>query len=182
MAHQGGGCPPSPSPETTVEETKALLTVGPRALCSGRTSWVLGEHRPGSESLSRGQRGPVSSPNPDLGPGGHLGRPPCSRTPVPAGAWILTSALRVGLARYVGQAVRDHSLASTSTKARVVAIGIASLGRVLHCQLLDHAQVGAGLWALRPWGTVAGQGGPQRSAASGLQGTPDRGHQGHLAG
>ncbi|OWK17197.1 hypothetical protein Celaphus_00013125, partial [Cervus elaphus hippelaphus] len=57
------------------------------------------------------------------------------------GAWILTSALRVGLARYVGQAVRDHSLASTSTKARVVAIGIASLGRVLHCQLLDHAQV-----------------------------------------
>ncbi|KAI4553456.1 hypothetical protein MJT46_016750 [Ovis ammon polii x Ovis aries] len=58
------------------------------------------------------------------------------------GAWILTSALRVGLARYVGQAVRDHSLASTS-KARVVAIGIASLGRVLHRRLLDHAQ-GAG--------------------------------------
>ncbi|XP_068832373.1 transient receptor potential cation channel subfamily M member 5 [Capricornis sumatraensis] len=59
------------------------------------------------------------------------------------GAWILTSALRVGLARYVGQAVRDHSLASTSTKARVEAIGIASLGRVLHRRLLDHAQ-GAG--------------------------------------
>ncbi|KAB0376470.1 hypothetical protein FD755_010914 [Muntiacus reevesi] len=56
------------------------------------------------------------------------------------GAWILTSALRVGLARYVGQAVRDHSLASTSTKARVVAIGIASLGRMLHRRLLDHAQ------------------------------------------
>ena len=29
---QGGGCPPSPSPETTVEETKALLTVGLCAL------------------------------------------------------------------------------------------------------------------------------------------------------
>ncbi|XP_057583169.1 transient receptor potential cation channel subfamily M member 5 [Hippopotamus amphibius kiboko] len=56
------------------------------------------------------------------------------------GAWILTSALCVGLARHVGQAVRDHSLASTSTKARVVAIGIASLGRVLHRQLLDDAQ------------------------------------------
>lgn len=56
------------------------------------------------------------------------------------GAWILTSALRTGLARYVGQAVRDHSLASTSTKARVVAIGIASLGRVLHRRLLDDAQ------------------------------------------
>uniref|UniRef100_A0A4X1U7J4 Transient receptor potential cation channel subfamily M member 5 n=1 Tax=Sus scrofa TaxID=9823 RepID=A0A4X1U7J4_PIG len=56
------------------------------------------------------------------------------------GAWILTSALRVGLARYVGQAVRDQSLASTSTKARVVAIGIAPLGRVLHRQLLDDAQ------------------------------------------
>ncbi|XP_019522858.1 PREDICTED: transient receptor potential cation channel subfamily M member 5 [Hipposideros armiger] len=56
------------------------------------------------------------------------------------GAWILTSALRTGLARYVGQAVRDHSLASTSIKARVVAIGIASLGRVLHRRLLDDAQ------------------------------------------
>ncbi|XP_004627381.1 transient receptor potential cation channel subfamily M member 5 [Octodon degus] len=56
------------------------------------------------------------------------------------GAWILTSALRVGLARHVGQAVRDHSLASTSTKVRVVAIGIASLGRILHRRLLDDAQ------------------------------------------
>ncbi|XP_036867568.2 transient receptor potential cation channel subfamily M member 5-like [Manis javanica] len=56
------------------------------------------------------------------------------------GAWILTSALRVGLARHIGQAVRDHSLASTSSKARVAAIGITSLGRVLHRQLLDDAQ------------------------------------------
>ncbi|XP_039091318.1 transient receptor potential cation channel subfamily M member 5 [Hyaena hyaena] len=55
------------------------------------------------------------------------------------GAWVLTSALRVGLARYIAQAVRDHSLASTSAKARVVAVGIASLGRVLHRQLLDDA-------------------------------------------
>ncbi|CAO2583997.1 Transient receptor potential cation channel subfamily M member 5 [Lemmus lemmus] len=56
------------------------------------------------------------------------------------GAWILTSALRVGLARHIGQAVRDHSLASTSTKVRVVAIGMASLDRVLHSQLLDGIQ------------------------------------------
>ncbi|KAM9659672.1 transient receptor potential cation channel subfamily M member 5 [Trichechus inunguis] len=56
------------------------------------------------------------------------------------GAWILTSALRVGLARHVGQAVRDHFLASTSAKVRVVAIGIAPLGQVLHRQLLDDAQ------------------------------------------
>ncbi|XP_054426648.1 transient receptor potential cation channel subfamily M member 5 [Pteronotus mesoamericanus] len=56
------------------------------------------------------------------------------------GAWILTSALRAGLTRHIGQAVRDHSLASTSPKARVVAIGIASLGRVLYRQLLDGAQ------------------------------------------
>ncbi|XP_047375578.1 transient receptor potential cation channel subfamily M member 5 [Sciurus carolinensis] len=56
------------------------------------------------------------------------------------GAWILTSALHVGLARHVGQAVRDHSLASTSTKVRVVAIGMASLGRILHHQLLEEAQ------------------------------------------
>ncbi|XP_008837419.1 transient receptor potential cation channel subfamily M member 5 [Nannospalax galili] len=56
------------------------------------------------------------------------------------GAWILTSALRVGLARHVGQAVRDHSLASTSTKIRVVAIGMASLDRILHHQLLVGIQ------------------------------------------
>ncbi|XP_057634518.1 transient receptor potential cation channel subfamily M member 5 [Chionomys nivalis] len=56
------------------------------------------------------------------------------------GAWILTSALCVGLARHVGQAVRDHSLASTSTKVRVVAIGMASLDRILHSQLLDGVQ------------------------------------------
>ncbi|KAM6159459.1 transient receptor potential cation channel subfamily M member 5 [Rhynchocyon petersi] len=53
------------------------------------------------------------------------------------GAWILTSALRVGLARHVAQAVRDHLLASTSAKVRVVAIGVAPLGRVLRSQLLD---------------------------------------------
>lgn len=80
---------------------------------------------------------------------------PC---PIPAGAWILTSALRVGLARHVGQAVRDHSLASTSTKVRVVAIGIASLGRVLHRQLLDDAQVAAGSWC-HGRGVLVGLGG-----------------------
>ncbi|XP_020826469.1 transient receptor potential cation channel subfamily M member 5 isoform X4 [Phascolarctos cinereus] len=56
------------------------------------------------------------------------------------GAWIFTSALRVGLARHVGQAVRDHSLASTSTKVRVITIGIVSLPRVLHKEVLDNSQ------------------------------------------
>ncbi|XP_074132097.1 transient receptor potential cation channel subfamily M member 5 [Sminthopsis crassicaudata] len=56
------------------------------------------------------------------------------------GAWIFTSALRVGLARHVGQAVRDHSLASTSSKVRVITIGIVSLPRVLHAELLDSSQ------------------------------------------
>ncbi|XP_031425528.1 transient receptor potential cation channel subfamily M member 5 [Clupea harengus] len=41
------------------------------------------------------------------------------------GAWILTSGLRFGITKHLGQAVRDHSLASTSSKFRVVAIGIA---------------------------------------------------------
>uniref|UniRef100_A0A8C5VYG5 Transient receptor potential cation channel subfamily M member 5 n=1 Tax=Microcebus murinus TaxID=30608 RepID=A0A8C5VYG5_MICMU len=56
------------------------------------------------------------------------------------GAWILTSALRSGSAWHVGQAVRDHSLASTSARVRVVAVGFASLGRVLHRRLLEDAQ------------------------------------------
>uniref|UniRef100_A0A672G4U9 Transient receptor potential cation channel, subfamily M, member 5 n=1 Tax=Salarias fasciatus TaxID=181472 RepID=A0A672G4U9_SALFA len=41
------------------------------------------------------------------------------------GAWILTNGLRFGITKHLGQAVRDHSLASTSSKVRVVAIGIA---------------------------------------------------------
>ncbi|XP_056268534.1 transient receptor potential cation channel subfamily M member 5 isoform X2 [Pseudoliparis swirei] len=41
------------------------------------------------------------------------------------GAWILTNGLRYGITKHLGQAVRDHSLASTSSKVRVVAIGIA---------------------------------------------------------
>ncbi|KAK1161610.1 transient receptor potential cation channel subfamily M member 5-like isoform X1 [Acipenser oxyrinchus oxyrinchus] len=41
------------------------------------------------------------------------------------GAWIVTSGLRVGITRHVGEAVRDHSLASTSSKVKVIAIGIA---------------------------------------------------------
>ncbi|XP_066557168.1 transient receptor potential cation channel subfamily M member 5 isoform X2 [Amia ocellicauda] len=41
------------------------------------------------------------------------------------GAWILTSGLRFGVTKHLGEAVRDHSLASTSSKAKVVAIGIA---------------------------------------------------------
>ncbi|XP_074087727.1 uncharacterized protein LOC141519365 [Macrotis lagotis] len=56
------------------------------------------------------------------------------------GAWIFTSALRVGLARHVGQAVRDHSLASTSTKVKVITIGIVSLPRILNGEVLDNSQ------------------------------------------
>uniref|UniRef100_A0A8C4I8Z0 Transient receptor potential cation channel, subfamily M, member 5 n=1 Tax=Dicentrarchus labrax TaxID=13489 RepID=A0A8C4I8Z0_DICLA len=41
------------------------------------------------------------------------------------GAWILTNGFRFGITKHLGQAVRDHSLASTSSKVRVVAIGIA---------------------------------------------------------
>ncbi|PNI26606.1 TRPM5 isoform 5 [Pan troglodytes] len=76
------------------------------------------------------------------------------------GAWILTSALRVGLARHVGQAVRDHSLASTSTKVRVVAVGMASLGRVLHRRILEEAQrISRAVEQAAPWLILAGSGG-----------------------
>ncbi|XP_053258213.1 transient receptor potential cation channel subfamily M member 5 [Podarcis raffonei] len=57
------------------------------------------------------------------------------------GAWIFTSALRVGITKHIGQAVRDHMLASTSSTVKVVAIGITSLGKIRHRELLDNAQV-----------------------------------------
>ncbi|NXY89065.1 TRPM5 protein, partial [Alcedo cyanopectus] len=55
-------------------------------------------------------------------------------------AWIFTSALRVGITRHLVQAVRDHALASTSSRARVVAVGITSLRRTQHREILDNTK------------------------------------------
>uniref|UniRef100_A0A8C2GCN6 Transient receptor potential cation channel, subfamily M, member 5 n=1 Tax=Cyprinus carpio TaxID=7962 RepID=A0A8C2GCN6_CYPCA len=56
------------------------------------------------------------------------------------GAWILTSGLRFGITKNLGQAVRDHSLASTSTKVRVVAIGIVPWNMIQNRDLLLSAK------------------------------------------
>lgn len=39
------------------------------------------------------------------------------------------------------QAVRDHALASTSSKVRVTAIGISSLRKIQHREILDNTKV-----------------------------------------
>uniref|UniRef100_A0A8C0EAH2 Transient receptor potential cation channel subfamily M member 5 n=1 Tax=Bubo bubo TaxID=30461 RepID=A0A8C0EAH2_BUBBB len=57
------------------------------------------------------------------------------------GAWIFTSALRVGITRHLVQAVRDHALASTSSTVKVIAIGITSLGKIQHREILDNTKV-----------------------------------------
>uniref|UniRef100_A0AAR2J673 Transient receptor potential cation channel, subfamily M, member 5 n=1 Tax=Pygocentrus nattereri TaxID=42514 RepID=A0AAR2J673_PYGNA len=57
------------------------------------------------------------------------------------GAWILTSGLRFGITKHLGQAVRDHSLASTSSKVRVVAIGIAPWTMIHNRDLLSFLSV-----------------------------------------
>uniref|UniRef100_A0A8D0C733 Transient receptor potential cation channel subfamily M member 5 n=1 Tax=Salvator merianae TaxID=96440 RepID=A0A8D0C733_SALMN len=54
------------------------------------------------------------------------------------GAWIFTGGLRVGITKHIGQAVRDHMLASTSSTVKVIAIGITSLGKIQHRELLDN--------------------------------------------
>ncbi|TRY93569.1 hypothetical protein DNTS_016416 [Danionella cerebrum] len=56
------------------------------------------------------------------------------------GAWILTSGLRFGITKNLGQAVRDHSLASTSSKVRVVAIGFAPWNMIQKRELLLSAK------------------------------------------
>ncbi|XP_030650049.1 transient receptor potential cation channel subfamily M member 5 [Chanos chanos] len=56
------------------------------------------------------------------------------------GAWILTSGLRFGIVKHLGQAVQDHSLASTSSKVRVVAIGIAPWNMIHNRDLLLTAK------------------------------------------
>uniref|UniRef100_A0A8C6TEA6 Transient receptor potential cation channel, subfamily M, member 5 n=1 Tax=Neogobius melanostomus TaxID=47308 RepID=A0A8C6TEA6_9GOBI len=58
------------------------------------------------------------------------------------GAWILTNGLRFGITKHLGQAVRDHSLASTSSKVRVVAIGIAPWSMIHNREALLKAKVG----------------------------------------
>ncbi|XP_039980646.1 transient receptor potential cation channel subfamily M member 5 isoform X2 [Xiphias gladius] len=57
------------------------------------------------------------------------------------GAWILTNGLRFGITKQLGQAVRDHSLASTSSKVRVVAIGIAPWNMIHNREALLTAKV-----------------------------------------
>lgn len=59
----------------------------------------------------------------------------------PPGAWILTNGLRFGITKHLGQAVRDHSLASTSSKVRVVAIGIAPWNMIHNREALLAAKV-----------------------------------------
>ncbi|NXK94054.1 TRPM5 protein, partial [Formicarius rufipectus] len=56
------------------------------------------------------------------------------------GAWIFTSALRVGIKRHLVEAVRNLALASTSSKLGVIAIGITSLRKIQHREILDNAK------------------------------------------
>ncbi|KAF2977155.1 hypothetical protein EK904_007940 [Melospiza melodia maxima] len=56
------------------------------------------------------------------------------------GAWIFTSALRVGVTRHLVQAVRDLALASTSSTLSVIAIGIASLREIQHREILENTK------------------------------------------
>ncbi|XP_060111450.1 transient receptor potential cation channel subfamily M member 4 [Heteronotia binoei] len=51
------------------------------------------------------------------------------------GAWIMTGGLHAGVGKYVGEAVRDHTTASTNSSTQVVAMGIAPWGMVenRHC-------------------------------------------------
>ncbi|RMC00182.1 hypothetical protein DUI87_22784 [Hirundo rustica rustica] len=56
------------------------------------------------------------------------------------GAWIFTSALRVGVTRHLVQAVRDLALASTSSTLGVIAVGITSLRKIQHREILDNTK------------------------------------------
>ncbi|XP_077115835.1 transient receptor potential cation channel subfamily M member 4 isoform X1 [Ranitomeya variabilis] len=46
------------------------------------------------------------------------------------GAWIMTGGMQVGIGKYVGEAVRDHATASSNSRTKVVAMGIAPWGIV----------------------------------------------------
>ncbi|KAG9471145.1 hypothetical protein GDO78_015679, partial [Eleutherodactylus coqui] len=52
------------------------------------------------------------------------------------GAWIMTGGMQVGIGKYVGEAVRDHATASSNSRTKVVAMGIAPWGIVNNRQSL----------------------------------------------
>ncbi|XP_056397666.1 transient receptor potential cation channel subfamily M member 4-like [Hyla sarda] len=52
------------------------------------------------------------------------------------GAWIMTRGMQVSIGKYVGEAVRDHSTASSDSNTKVVAMGIAPWGIVNNHQSL----------------------------------------------
>ncbi|XP_042360322.1 transient receptor potential cation channel subfamily M member 4a [Plectropomus leopardus] len=57
------------------------------------------------------------------------------------GAWILTRGLREGIARCVGEAVRDHGAAAPAlSQKKVIAVGLAPWGLVHNRQQLVNAQ------------------------------------------
>ncbi|XP_013913599.1 PREDICTED: transient receptor potential cation channel subfamily M member 5 isoform X1 [Thamnophis sirtalis] len=56
------------------------------------------------------------------------------------GAWIFTSGLHVGITKHIGQAVQDHMLTSSSSTVKVVAIGITSLEKIQHRDLLENVK------------------------------------------
>lgn len=58
------------------------------------------------------------------------------------GAWIMTSGLREGVGRCVGEAVRDHcATASSLSQAKVIAVGVAPWGLIYQRQQLVNPQV-----------------------------------------
>ncbi|XP_018419867.1 PREDICTED: transient receptor potential cation channel subfamily M member 4 [Nanorana parkeri] len=52
------------------------------------------------------------------------------------GAWIMTGGMQVGIGKYVGEAVRDHATASSNSRTKVVAMGIAPWGIIHNHQSL----------------------------------------------
>uniref|UniRef100_A0A8C1WJI6 Transient receptor potential cation channel, subfamily M, member 4a n=1 Tax=Cyprinus carpio TaxID=7962 RepID=A0A8C1WJI6_CYPCA len=57
------------------------------------------------------------------------------------GAWIMTSGLREGVGRCVGEAVRDHcATASSLSQAKVIAVGVAPWGLIYQRQQLVNPQ------------------------------------------
>jgi len=66
----------------------------------------------------------------------------CMRTTCSPGAWILTGGLKEGVARCVGEAVRDHGAAAPAiSRKKVIAVGLAPWGLVHNRQQLVNAKV-----------------------------------------
>ena len=60
---------------------------------------------------------------------------------VPAGAWIITGGTFAGVMKHVGKGIRDYCVFTRKRESKIVCLGIAAWGMVIHKEKLEINKV-----------------------------------------